>query len=192
MKEWWLSQAHWEEEVRRPSFHGNPQQAVGLMMQLVKGMEWVRGAVKNELVFTMPSLHLADGSPELAHYKPVANAIFANRSGLEKMSKFKKSDMLLEKRGQSFGYQAVADDKYFLMGIEEADHARFHQQYGATEHPLDPDTVGVEAYDAQPHEYEALVKQYEAACSLDMSKSIIRVLEMRICAAELVREAMTM
>jgi hypothetical protein len=84
----------------------------------------------------------------------------------------------LKGNSKKVGFKGRIDEYFELCGVEEMDHADYHQTNNVNpETILNPNTTSPFEYDAQPHEYRALEAKLAYARTRGMTSETIALLE---------------
>lgn len=171
-----------------------PQRGTELILQIMKGRAWMaerigRLGLKN---FVMPKFGIvvSTSRPEWEENKRLSYVDTENEMFLHAVQ-FALETLLppnfrynnVSRREKKIFMRATLDEYYFLGGVHETDHARYTQQNDPEckrGDRLDPTEVGLVAYDAQPHEFEAMQAELEAAIGCNLHPEIVFFMGKRI------------
>lgn len=182
---WNNSEAFWEKMLRGEEVHfsGNVVHAATILSEISRGIQIVTEELQSHgLAYDGPMLAISVGTDTHGSIA-VDNkngAAVITKQFLRELAELNPDETYEIKRADGYvAYRGTVRHYARLLGVEEAHHKAFEQYKGELDQYIDPLSMSGAAYDAQDHEFRALLMQLRVAKKQDFPTMSLDALETR-------------
>lgn len=183
---WDMGIQGWLDILRQPigehriAYFGDLIAGSALLYAMSQGMK--DGIAHSGDPDTTLKLAITENQLQPANYDHTHHVVGITVEFLEQLSSYPFSEITTIRRGDGEAiFRGTVHDFAYLMGAEEARHAEYFRTHPLPEEPFTlAKDMSAAAYDAQPHEYDALTAMRDIAMERGMPKETIDCLQERI------------